>query len=304
MSSWEDIANEVAPLGYKPGVLATGAMRGAAIEEAAERNARRPAPSYSWPVAPQIVSPPPVPFSATLDEALRGQESENVAGVFYRIARRAPEFDPVFESLCENLIEPSDYISRRTRVRCCMQDLLFLDIETTGLSSGSPLFLIGIMREQDGHALVELFLARGYIEEKAVLREVHEIVDGKTLITFNGKSFDWPYIEGRSLRYRMPVPKPRAHFDLLHHARRRWRPLVPNCRLQTLEHFLCNRKREGDIPSSRIPEQYREFAERFNATGRGAYLLAPIIHHNAWDVLTMADLVQRIDEKPRHEAFA
>jgi uncharacterized protein YprB with RNaseH-like and TPR domain len=265
----------------------------------AERRVEAPARSYSCPLAPTVVSPPPVPSSASLDEALHGVECENWGGAFYRITRRAPEFDPVFENVCERLEEPAQIIAHRTKTNCCAGDLLFMDIETTGLSSGSPLFLIGTLRAKDGHALIELFLARGYGEEKAAIKGFLEINEGKTLVTFNGKSFDWPYIEGRALRYRLPVSKPRAHFDLLHHARRRWRPLVPNCRLQTLEHFLCNRKRDGDIPSSQIPMQYRDFAERFNATGRGAYLLAPIIHHNAWDVLTMADLLQRIDERPK-----
>jgi uncharacterized protein YprB with RNaseH-like and TPR domain len=297
MSSWEEIANEVAPAGFKPKGLMTGAHRRALMDaqppqaEHSSEGAR-----IAAPLSPRLVGPPPCAPDCSLDGALQGIEAENEAGKFYRIVRAAREFDAVFENLAAHLDESVEFIARRTRTPTQMRDLLFMDIETTGLSSSTPLFLIGTLREENSVALLELFLARGFEEERAALHAFHQLCDGKTLVTFNGKSFDWPYIEGRSLRGGIKNSTPRAHFDLLHHARRKWKPLVPNCRLQTLEYYLCNRKRDGDIASSRIPDQYLEFAERFKSNGRGAHLLAPIVHHNAWDVLTMADLLRRIQQ--------
>lgn len=297
MSSWEEIANEVAPAGAKPKGLITGAQRRAAMDaQPSQREYSQSGARVVPPSSPRMVSPPPCALDCSLDAALNGIETENASGRFYKIARAAREFDPVFENLAAHLGKSVEFIAGRTKTPVQTRDLLFMDIETTGLSSSNPLFLIGTLREENGVSLLELFLARNFGEERAALHAFHQICEGKTLVTFNGKSFDWPYIEGRSLRGGLKNSTPRAHFDLLHHARSKWKPLVPNCRLQTLEYYLCNRKRDGDIPSSRIPDQYLEFAERYGSTGRGAHLLGPIVHHNAWDVLTMADLLRRFDQ--------
>jgi uncharacterized protein YprB with RNaseH-like and TPR domain len=110
-------------------------------------------------------------------------------------------------------------------------------------------------------------------------------------VTFNGKSFDWPYIEGRARGHRLGVSAPRAHFDMLHHARRTWKHSLPNCKLQTLELYLCGRTRIDDVPGSQIPRAYHEFVATHAEDGTGAHLMAPILHHNALDILTLSELV-------------
>jgi uncharacterized protein YprB with RNaseH-like and TPR domain len=170
-------------------------------------------------------------------------------------------------------------------------DLLFVDIETTGLSASEPLFLIGTLRFVDEEARLQLYLARDLNEEKAVLTAFGRATRGKTLITFNGKSFDWPFIESRATRNLVKLTPPASHFDMLFAARRRYRSELPNCRLQTLEMGICKRGRKGDIPSSRIPERYYDYLEMNQTSGQGAAMLAPILFHNALDVLTMAELL-------------
>jgi uncharacterized protein YprB with RNaseH-like and TPR domain len=64
---------------------------------------------------------------------------------------------------------------------------------------------------------------------------------------------------------------------------------LPDCRLQTLEVFLCNRRRTGDVPGSEIPAAYH----RFVSTG-DARLLRDILHHNFLDLFTMAELVPKL----------
>ncbi|HEY0073353.1 MAG TPA: ribonuclease H-like domain-containing protein, partial [Abditibacteriaceae bacterium] len=81
------------------------------------------------------------------------------------------------------------------------------------------------------------------------------------------------------------------HLDMLHQARRKWRSQVPDCRLQTLEKFLCGRGRVGDVPGYKIPGQYADFVERTRAGQNAAWLLSPILHHNALDLLTLAEIV-------------
>jgi len=80
---------------------------------------------------------------------------------------------------------------------------LFLDTETTGLAGGSGTyaFLVGIAWWEGGGLEIEQFFLRGYSEESSMLFAIRErIAEHPVLVTFNGKSFDWPLLE---TRYRM-----------------------------------------------------------------------------------------------------
>jgi uncharacterized protein YprB with RNaseH-like and TPR domain len=89
---------------------------------------------------------------------------------------------------------------------------------------------------------------------------------------------------------------PLLHCDILHHARRRWRRSLPNCKLQTLERYVCHRCRQGDIAGSEIPWTYHRFVK----TGRASEMQS-ILHHNAIDLLTLAQVavaLTRTEVKP------
>jgi uncharacterized protein YprB with RNaseH-like and TPR domain len=167
-----------------------------------------------------------------------------------------------------------------------------LDLETCGLA-GSALFLIGLFRQIEGQPTIELLLARNYSEESAVLATLWEtIADHQVLLTFNGKTFDWPMVIERSVRHHLqPVAAPNnfLHIDILHHARRRWRKQLPNCRLQTLEQHVCRRHRTDDIPGHRIPAVYADYVR----TGFERDM-DNVLHHNALDLVTLFDLALRL----------
>ena len=170
--------------------------------------------------------------------------------------------------------------------------MLLLDLETCGLG-GSALFLAGVLRQVDGVPTVELLMARNYAEEQAVLESLWQLLAGQeVLVTFNGKAFDWPMVLDRSIRYRLAAaraPQPLVHVDMLHHARRRWRRQLPDCRLQTLERFVCRRSRSGDIPGHQIPAAYADYVR----TGFERDMEA-ILYHNAMDLVTLLDLSLRL----------
>jgi len=290
--SWESLADEIvpqnAPVNGRRG-LATGANRGASIPNPQKATAH---PQWlSAPAAPRAILCANHGREVLLHDALCGEEKTcETHGAHYLVSRAASEYDAAFSFLRARL---AALIERETFPQFSganVKDLLFVDIETTGLSASQPLFLIGALELQNEPQL-SLFLARDYPEERAALAAFHELARGKTLVTFNGKSFDWPYLAGRSTAHRLNFSDPRAHFDLLHHARRTWKHSLPNCKLQTLELYLCGRTRVDDMPGSQIPAAYHEFVATHAATGGGAHLMAPILHHNALDILTMAELV-------------
>jgi len=168
-------------------------------------------------------------------------------------------------------------------------DLLFLDLETAGLSS-APLFLIGAMSWEDDGLVVRQYLARDYAEERAVLRLfAAAAADKHVLVSFNGKSFDLPYLRARAAANAVALPAVPFHLDLLHVSRRAWGHALPDCRLQTLERYLCRRYRDDDIPGHAIPEAYHAFVRTRNAAR-----MARILRHNLLDLLTLADLLTRL----------
>jgi uncharacterized protein YprB with RNaseH-like and TPR domain len=105
-------------------------------------------------------------------------------------------------------------------------------------------------------------------------------------VTYNGKSFDLPFLTARATVTGARMPPLRDHLDLIYAARRRYRDTYPDCRLQTLEHRLCGRLRTDDVPGSQIPQAYHEFVR----TG-DARVMARVLKHNLLDLATLAELL-------------
>jgi uncharacterized protein YprB with RNaseH-like and TPR domain len=174
---------------------------------------------------------------------------------------------------------------------------LLFDLETCGFA-GSMVFLIGVIRRDgdrgDGQTIVEQLLARDYREELPVLATMLDLVARyPVLVSYNGKSFDWPMVRDRAEIHRLRQHRELApaHVDLLHHARRKWKHALPDCRLQTLERFICGRHRVGDLPGFAVPAAYH----RFVATRDTSEILS-ILHHNALDLATLYELALRITQ--------
>ena len=170
--------------------------------------------------------------------------------------------------------------------------VLFLDIETAGLSANTYLFLVGLMYANGNGFHVEQVLARDYTEEKGVLLHVHETMSRfDTIVTYNGATFDIPFIRTRMAVHRIPELPPVGSVDLLHASRRVFRGTLPNCRLVTVEKHLRGSGREGDIPSRFIPRAYHEFVRT-----KDARIMRNVAYHNRMDLFTMAVILNHLGE--------
>ncbi|HMA05972.1 MAG TPA: ribonuclease H-like domain-containing protein [Methanomicrobiales archaeon] len=171
-------------------------------------------------------------------------------------------------------------------------ELVFLDIETLGIFS-RPIVLIGIGRLAGSTLATSQYLVREISEEPAALNAALEDLtgEGAAYVSFNGKSFDIPYIGERAAYYGMPVRLDRPHFDLLHFSRRRWGRELPDCRLSTLERHVFGISRGVDIPGSLVPEFYEAFLRTGNCGP-----LVPIVDHNRQDLVSLGYLLSTLLE--------
>jgi uncharacterized protein YprB with RNaseH-like and TPR domain len=112
------------------------------------------------------------------------------------------------------------------------QRIVFVDLETTGLSggAGTVAFLVGCGWFDMGAFQVRQFLLTSYATERALLDAVATCFDAATLlVTYNGKTFDVPVMETRWMFHRMRMPLEEVrHFDMLHPARRLWASRGPD----------------------------------------------------------------------------
>jgi uncharacterized protein len=170
-------------------------------------------------------------------------------------------------------------------------DFLFLDLETMGLFAGQPLVVAGLARlEPDNKTVVEQYVVRDFPDELALLAEVnHQVGDHKVMVTYNGKSFDLPFLTGRSAYYGIGLKPPRVHFDLLHFCRRAWRDELEGCSLRSIEQSILGISRETDLPGELVPEFYYEYLR----TGNAGYL-KPIVDHNRQDVVSLVNVFSEL----------
>jgi uncharacterized protein len=170
---------------------------------------------------------------------------------------------------------------------------LFLDTETTGLMGGTGTypFLVGLAWWEGGGLEVEQLFMREYSEERSVLVALAErLAERPVLVTFNGKSFDWPLLETRFRMTRtMPPPAPRAHLDFLHPARNLWRLRLGSVRLSQLERHVLGWDRGADLVSEMIPRIYLDFVRHGHADP-----MVPVFHHNQMDLRGLAGVSRRI----------
>ena len=175
---------------------------------------------------------------------------------------------------------------------------LFLDTETTGLAGGTGTyaFLVGLAWWDAGGLQVEQLFMRDHGEEHSVLTEIaRHLRERRVLVTFNGKSFDWPLLDTRFRMTRaIAVPSLAAHLDFLHPARQLWRLELGSVRLAELERRVLGAEslgwsRQYDIDSSRIPEFYFDYLR-----GGAAEPLAGVFLHNRMDLRGLAALAGRI----------
>ena len=175
-----------------------------------------------------------------------------------------------------------------------LRSLAFLDTETTGLAGGTGtlVFLVGIGAFADDGFVLRQYFLRDPGEEQAMLTTlVSDLAPRAGWVTFNGRAFDLPLLEGRLVMNRMRGGLgQRPHLDLLMPARRLYRGRLESCSLGHIERQVFNIIREqDDVPGELIPQLYLDYLR----TG-DARQMRRVIYHNAVDVLSMVTLAAHL----------
>jgi len=252
------------------------------------------------------------PLAEPFNEPMQGDEVTRLLGGLCQKTRfgqhltirnwySTPEFSEPAAAALDLLARNKDEtISRKTRAALeNSEKWLFLDTETTGLAGGTGTyaFLTGIGWWDAGGLQVEQFFMRDFADEHSVLCELAErIAERPVLVTFNGKTFDWPLLESRfTMTRRIAAPKLAAHLDLLHPARALWKLRLGSVRLIELEREVLDARRLGwqrddDVASALIPQFYFDYLRGCSATP-----LASVVRHNQMDLRGLAALFGKIN---------
>lgn len=172
---------------------------------------------------------------------------------------------------------------------CDCENFKFMDIETLGLSN-VPIILIGIAEIKGSKIISSQYFLRDIYEEPAVIEAYISHLDEDSVhVTFNGKSFDVPFIKNRCLSNRMDANLDLPHFDLMYFAKNLWKEKLPNCQLQTIEKEIFGIEREGDVPGQYIPDYYNTYLSEKNIGP-----IVPIIEHNRQDIVSLASFLEKM----------
>jgi len=186
-----------------------------------------------------------------------------------------------------------------------IEDFLFLDIETLGIIDSSVI-LVGIGFFESNKFKIHLYFARALEEEIAIYDHLRTEIFPyfKCFITYNGKTFDIPYLANRFLYFFDENPmiseidKPYEsnntkfhHIDLYHHCRRLYKGEYDNYSLTNMEEKLLMWTRNNTLPSNLVGLCYRKYKEN---PERYIGLIKEVIEHNYYDIYSMPLILKNL----------
>jgi uncharacterized protein YprB with RNaseH-like and TPR domain len=243
-------------------------------------------------------------FAAAL-LALGGEKIPSGGKEIWRFTARYPlssmNITPA-DTQCAGALE-AFYRFNRLSIAAGFSDMVFLDLETTSLSTGTGnyAFLAGIGRLEGGDFVVEQLFMHDYSVEGTILRHMlPRFQEAGAVVTYNGKTFDIPLLKNRYRINRVPgYPMGLAVIDLIHPCRRLFKKIYESCSLKSIEENLLGVYRHDDIPGWLIPEVFFSF-QKHGETDR----LGPVLEHNRLDIkalfillYSLAGIYRRLGER-------
>lgn len=174
-------------------------------------------------------------------------------------------------------------------------NICFLDIETTGLNrKHEPIYLIGLIyfHEKDNNWCLTQLFANHLDKERALLEKLNNFISRFDLIiTYNGDSFDLPFIKYRSKKHNIKSQILNINsFDIYRKIKDNKSYLhLKNLKLKTIEESL-GIYREDEYSGKDCIDFYYQYMK----TGK-EFLKQRILKHNYDDLYYLMDVVKILD---------
>lgn len=174
-----------------------------------------------------------------------------------------------------------------------IDSLLFIDIETTGLSpSNSIIYLIGAGYYSANNYKVIQWFAENPSEEPLLIKEFFSFINSyNSLIHFNGQMFDIPFIEKRALKHNIKSPLSELNSIDIYKLLKPFKSLLglQDLRQKTIEVFLGIYREDLYSGGELIP-----IYKKYTVNHSDEYLDLLLLH-NKEDVLNMHNLVNVLE---------
>lgn len=171
------------------------------------------------------------------------------------------------------------------------------DIETTGLyPKHDKIILIGFVHIIPGYndgELVQFFAETPEEEKDILLNTTHEVSESDILITYNGRSFDVPFLDTRCKKYSIHS-KNIFNLDLYQLVRNysTLKNVLGSLSQKSMEGFMqIEHLRADEISGGESVNLYNEYTANDSASFRSEELLKKILLHNRDDVLQLTRLI-------------
>ncbi len=172
---------------------------------------------------------------------------------------------------------------------CNKEEILFLDIETTGLSpKNSDLYLIGVAYFQKHTWHVCQYFAESIEHEAEILKDFATLAKSfRYAIHYNGDRFDIPFLQAKFEKHEMDDPfKGLRSYDLYKVVSPYKEQLgLPDCKQKTVELYL-GINREDKYDGGKLIKVYKDYVP-----SKSPDLLKLLLLHNLEDVKGMFGLL-------------
>ncbi|MBQ7562896.1 MAG: ribonuclease H-like domain-containing protein [Lachnospiraceae bacterium] len=171
--------------------------------------------------------------------------------------------------------------------------LLFIDIETTGLSRETTyLYLIGCgYFSADTYQTIQWF-AEHPKEEQYILDDFLRFSEGfHTLVNYNGAKFDLPYLKYKAQKHKLPFPLEEFELIDLYPKIKPYGKLLglPSLKQRSIEDFLGVHSEDPNTGRDLISVWFDYVREPSKE------LLKPLLYHNSEDLLGMLRILPILD---------
>ncbi len=174
------------------------------------------------------------------------------------------------------------------------------DIETAGLSSQKDMIISASFINEDGTELRQYFCDDPESEYLLLTRIFEEFTNLDAVITYNGESFDIPFVKKRAEKYSMGDMCPYVwNIDIYKLLKNYWMAgkLLPSLSQSSVENALgLSRDRTDTIDGSECISLYNMFLAKGDEDAKEKILL-----HNADDVRQLASIASRLSFIPFHK---